>query len=87
MKNFIHMTALEYEEASLEGFLEVLARRFMDTYEQAERIELNGREVPFARRTEQSFQSASAATTPSPSSRSTATGRSSTAAAARGSGS
>ena len=57
MKNFIHMTALEYEEASLEGFLEVLARRFMDTYEQAARIELNGREVPFARRSEQSFQS------------------------------
>lgn len=57
MKNFIHMTALEYEEASLEGFLELLARRFMDTYEQAARIELNGREVPFARRSEQSFQS------------------------------
>jgi urate oxidase len=56
MKNFIHMTALEYGEASLEGFLELLARRFMDTYAQAERIELNGREVPFARRSEQSFQ-------------------------------
>jgi urate oxidase len=56
MKNFIHMTALEYGEASLEGFLELLARRFMDTYAQVERIELNGREVPFARRSEQSFQ-------------------------------
>ena len=57
MKNFIHMTALEYDEASLEGFLELLARRFMDTYPQAARIELNAREVPFARRSEQSFQS------------------------------
>ena len=56
MKNFIHMTALEYE-ASLEGFLELLARRFMDTYPQAARIELTAREVPFARRSEQSFQS------------------------------
>ena len=56
MKNFIQMTALEYDDPSLEGFLEVLARRFMDIYGQAERIELHGREVPFARRTEQSFQ-------------------------------
>jgi len=57
MKNFIHMTALEYEAASLEGFLELLARRFMDTYPQAARIELTAREVLFARRSEQSFQS------------------------------
>jgi urate oxidase / 2-oxo-4-hydroxy-4-carboxy-5-ureidoimidazoline decarboxylase len=56
MKNFIHMHALEYEESSLEGFLELLARRFMDTYAQVERVELHGREVPFARRSEQSFQ-------------------------------
>jgi urate oxidase / 2-oxo-4-hydroxy-4-carboxy-5-ureidoimidazoline decarboxylase len=56
MKNFIHMSALEYEETSLEGFLELLARRFMDTYAQAEGIELHGREIPFARRSEQSFQ-------------------------------
>jgi urate oxidase / 2-oxo-4-hydroxy-4-carboxy-5-ureidoimidazoline decarboxylase len=56
MKNFIHMTALEYGETSLESFLELLARRFLDTYEHVERIELTGREVPFARRSEQSFQ-------------------------------
>ena len=56
MKNFIHMTALEYDDPSLEGFLELLARRFMDTYAQAERVELHGRDVPFARRSEQSFQ-------------------------------
>ena len=57
MKNFIQMTALEYDESSLEGFLELLARRFLETYGQVERIELSGREVPFARRSEQSFQS------------------------------
>jgi urate oxidase len=56
MKNFIHMTALECDDPSLEGFLELLARRFMETYAQAERVELHGREVPFARRSEQSFQ-------------------------------
>ena len=56
MKNFIHITALEYAEESLEGFLELLARRFLDTYGHVERIELTGREVPFARRSEQSFQ-------------------------------
>ena len=56
MKNFIQMTALEYGEASLEGFLELLARRFLETYGHVERIELTAREAPFARRSEQSFQ-------------------------------
>lgn len=56
MKNFIHIAALEYVEGSLEGFLELLARRFLDTYGHVERIELTAREVPFARRSEQSFQ-------------------------------
>ena len=56
MKNFIHIAALEYEESSLEGFLELLARRFLDTYGHVERIELTASEVPFARRSEQSFQ-------------------------------
>ena len=56
MKNFIQITALEYEEGSLEGFLELLGRRFLDLYGQVERIELTAREVPFARRSEQSFQ-------------------------------
>ena len=57
MKNFIQVTALDYEDSSLEGFLELLARRFLDRYAQVERIELTAREVPFARRSEQSFQS------------------------------
>jgi urate oxidase len=56
MKNFIQITALEYAEDSLEGFLELLARRFLDSYSHVERIELTAREVPFARRGEQSFQ-------------------------------
>jgi urate oxidase len=56
MKNFIHIAALDYEGTSLEGFLELLARRFLDTYPQTERIELTAREVPFTRRSEQSFQ-------------------------------
>jgi urate oxidase len=60
MKNFIHVTALDYDGASLEGFLELLARRFLDTYGQVERIELHAREAPFARRGEQAFQEVSA---------------------------
>jgi urate oxidase / 2-oxo-4-hydroxy-4-carboxy-5-ureidoimidazoline decarboxylase len=58
MKNFIQITALDYEEDSLEGFLELLARRFLETYGQVERVELTARERPFARRSEQSFQEA-----------------------------
>ncbi len=56
MKNFIQITALGYAEASLEGFLELLARRFLEAYGHVERIELNARETPFERRSEQSFQ-------------------------------
>jgi urate oxidase / 2-oxo-4-hydroxy-4-carboxy-5-ureidoimidazoline decarboxylase len=56
MKNFIQVTALEYDRTSLEEFVELLARRFLDTYGQVDRIELTARAVPFARRSEQSFQ-------------------------------
>jgi urate oxidase len=56
MKNFIQVTALEYDGTSLEEFVELLARRFLDTYGQVDRIELTAREVLFARRSEQSFQ-------------------------------
>ncbi|HEU4450224.1 MAG TPA: urate oxidase [Gaiellaceae bacterium] len=56
MKNFVHATALEYDGTSLEDFLDLLARRFLDTYPQVERIELRGRELPFTRRSEQSFE-------------------------------
>ena len=84
MKNFIHMTALEFDDPSLEGFLELLARRFMDTYSQAERVELTGAKCR-SRGARNSRSSASAATSAWLSSRSTATGRSSTAPAERGS--
>ena len=56
MKNFIHATALDYEGSSLEGFLELVARRFLDTYDHVERIELHARDLPFARRGEQAFE-------------------------------
>ena len=56
MKNFVHVTALDYEGESLEDFLDLLARRFLDTYEQVERIETTARELPFARRSEPSIQ-------------------------------
>jgi urate oxidase / 2-oxo-4-hydroxy-4-carboxy-5-ureidoimidazoline decarboxylase len=56
MKNFIHITALEYDGTSLEAFLELLARRFLATYGHVERIELTAHEVPFTRRSGQSFQ-------------------------------
>ena len=56
MKNFIHVNALEYAEPSLEGFLELLARRFLDTYDHVARVELVAHEEPFARRSERSFQ-------------------------------
>lgn len=56
MKNFVHVTALDYDGESLEDFLDLLARRFLHTYEQVERIETTARELPFARRSEQSFQ-------------------------------
>ncbi|MGH3022692.1 MAG: factor-independent urate hydroxylase [Gaiellaceae bacterium] len=56
MKNFVHITALDYEGSSLEDFLDLLARRFLEDYEQVERVEVTARELLFARRTEQSFQ-------------------------------
>jgi urate oxidase len=56
MKNFIQIAALDFDGTALEDFLELLARRFLDTYPQVERLEVTARELPFARRTDQSFQ-------------------------------
>jgi urate oxidase / 2-oxo-4-hydroxy-4-carboxy-5-ureidoimidazoline decarboxylase len=56
MKNFIHTTALDYDGATLEEFLELVARRFLDAYGHVDRIELRARELPLRRRGEQSFQ-------------------------------
>jgi urate oxidase len=48
MKNFLHRTAVDYDGSSLEGFLELAATRFLDTYGHVERVALHAREVPFA---------------------------------------
>lgn len=47
MKNFILRQALEYQGATLEGFLDGLGRRFLAMYPQMESLRLTGRELPF----------------------------------------
>jgi urate oxidase/2-oxo-4-hydroxy-4-carboxy-5-ureidoimidazoline decarboxylase len=49
MKNFIHATAADYEGESIEGFLRLVAERFLATYEQVDAVRLSGREIPFQR--------------------------------------
>lgn len=56
MKNFVHANALEYAGESLEGLLELLGARFLETYGHVERIRLEAREIPFERRSEVLFQ-------------------------------
>ncbi|HUP26960.1 MAG TPA: urate oxidase, partial [Chloroflexia bacterium] len=47
MKNFILRQALNYEGATLEGFLYFLGGQFLHTYPQMQRLRLTGREQPF----------------------------------------
>src|SRR5438874_12329909 len=47
MKNFVLTQALEYDGATLEGFLHFLGHRFLNTYPQMQRLRLTGREQPF----------------------------------------
>ncbi len=47
MKNFILRHALEYEGATLEGYLDLLGHAFLATYPQMERLRLSGREIAF----------------------------------------
>jgi len=47
MKNFIIRQALDYDGATLEGFLAFVGRRFIPTYPQVRRVRLTGRELPF----------------------------------------
>ena len=47
MKNFVLSQALEYDGATLEGFLFFLGQRFLETYPQMQRLRLTGREQPF----------------------------------------
>lgn len=56
MKNFVHAVALDYDGASLEEFLALVGRRFLETYEHVEHLELRGRELPFGRHSAALFQ-------------------------------
>ena len=56
MKNFVHANALEYTGESLEGLVELLSQRFLDTYDHIERIRLTAREIPFDRHSDVLFQ-------------------------------
>jgi urate oxidase/2-oxo-4-hydroxy-4-carboxy-5-ureidoimidazoline decarboxylase len=50
MKNFIHLTALEYEGESLEDLLREIGGRFLERYDQVDLADLRAREVVFAPR-------------------------------------
>ncbi|GAA0303083.1 factor-independent urate hydroxylase [Halarchaeum salinum] len=50
MKNFILHHAGEYDGATLEGFLEFVGARFLDTYDQMEAIEVSADEIAFDER-------------------------------------
>jgi urate oxidase len=56
MKNFVHATALDYVGDSLEGFLELLGARFLDTYAHIEHLRLAARELAFARESDVLFR-------------------------------
>ena len=47
MKNFVYAQTLLYEGATAEGLANFLARRFLDTYPQMERLRLTYRELPY----------------------------------------
>lgn len=47
MKNFVLRQALDYDGATLEGFVNTLGRRFLDTYADMEALRLTARELPF----------------------------------------
>lgn len=47
MKNFVLRQALEYGGTTIEGFLDMLGRRFLASYDQMERLRLTARELPF----------------------------------------
>jgi urate oxidase / 2-oxo-4-hydroxy-4-carboxy-5-ureidoimidazoline decarboxylase len=50
MKNFVHVTALEYESESLEDLLVEIGRRFLNRYGHLQAVQLHGTESTFARR-------------------------------------
>jgi urate oxidase len=48
MKNFIHAVGLDFEGATLEGWLAHIGRRFLERYEQMRHVHVAGREMPYA---------------------------------------
>jgi len=48
MKNFIHAVGLDFEGATLEGWLAHIGRRFLERYEQMSHVHVAGREMPYA---------------------------------------
>lgn len=47
MKNFTYASALEFQGATQEAFAGFLARSFLETYPQMERVRVRARELPF----------------------------------------
>jgi urate oxidase len=47
MKNFIHQVAIEFEGATLEEYLLLLARRFFQTWSHVHTLRVSGRELPY----------------------------------------
>ena len=47
MKNFIHRESLDFDGNTLEGWLFFIGRRFLETYEQMERLRVSGAEIRF----------------------------------------
>jgi urate oxidase len=50
MKNFVLHHAGEYEGATIEGFLEFVGARFLETYSQMEAVRMTADEIPFEER-------------------------------------
>jgi urate oxidase / 2-oxo-4-hydroxy-4-carboxy-5-ureidoimidazoline decarboxylase len=56
IKNFVHATALGYEGDSIEGLIDLVGSRFLETYDHVQRVRVRAREVPFERRSDVLFQ-------------------------------
>lgn len=50
MKNFVHHQFGEYAGATVEGFLEFVSSRFLDTYSQIDAVQISADELPFDER-------------------------------------
>ena len=58
MKNFVYAHALEYRGATAEGLAAHLARRFLETYPQMEKLRLAYRELPYRSHSEKLLSAA-----------------------------